>query len=132
MRMCKSRDRAQSLSTIFRKTFVTCMMNLPCSTLLSFFASLVLLSLLVSCQDINSAITPGSKSMTDDFDGSKVITQAPVSSSSTLAEAWHTLGFDWSSKTPDRIFLTAGVQGTNNVFGLDFNVGGRVITASEA
>jgi hypothetical protein len=84
-----------------------------------------------SCQDVNSALTPATKTSTDDFDGSTVVRQPPVSAASSLAEAWHTLGFDWNSRTPEKVFLTAGVQGTANIFGLDFNVGGHFITASE-
>jgi hypothetical protein len=49
-----------------------------------------------------------------------------------LTEDWHTLGFEWSSRTPEQIFLIAGVKGINNVFGLAFNVGGKVITAQPA
>lgn len=99
--------------------------------------SLLLLSvtsacLFNSCQSMNSAMTPATKVTTDDFDGSKVISQPPVSSSASLAEDWHTLGFDWNSRTPDQVFLTAGIQGINNIFGLDFNVGGKTITAHSA
>lgn len=77
-------------------------------------------------------MTPSVRVAADDFDGSKVISQAPVSASASLGEDWHTLGFDWNSKTPDKVFLTAGVQGINNIFGLAFNVGGRTITAQTA
>lgn len=85
-----------------------------------------------SCQDMNAAMTPQTKVTTDSFDGSTVVRQEPVSSSASLSEDWHTLGFDWTSRTPDVVFLTAGVSGTNNVFGLDFNVGGKMIRAQEA
>ena len=81
---------------------------------------------------MNSAMTPASKVTTDAFDGSKIVSQAPVSSSASLTEDWHTLGFDYTSKAPDKVYLTAGVQGINNVFGLDFNVGGRMIAANRA
>jgi hypothetical protein len=77
-------------------------------------------------------MVPPTRTSVDDFDGSKVIRQEPVSSSSSLTEDWHTLGFDWSSRAPDKVFLTAGVYGTNNVFGLAFNVGGKLITAQSA
>ena len=77
-------------------------------------------------------MTPASKVSTDDFDGSKIVSQAPVSSSSSLTEDWHTLGFDYTSKTPDKVYVTAGVSGTDNIFGLDFNIGGRIIQAQQA
>ena len=95
-------------------------------------SAIAILVLLNSCQDMNSAMTPASKVTTDDFDGSKVVSQAPVSSSASLTEDWHTLGFDYTSKTPDKVFVTAGVQGINNIFGLDFNVGGRMIQGNQA
>lgn len=60
---------------------------------------------LPSCQSYNAAMTPRMKVSADDFDGSKVIRQAPVSSSASLTEDWHTLAF---------------------------NVGGKVITAQPA
>ena len=90
------------------------------------------LTLLNSCQTMNSAMVPSARTSSDDFDGSKIVRQEPVSSSSSLTEDWHTLGFDWSSRTPDKVFLTAGVRGTNNVFGLAFNAGGKLITAQPA
>ena len=95
-------------------------------------AALLIVPILTGCQTMNSAVTPATKVTTDSFDGSKVINQPPVSSSASLAEDWHTLGFDWNSRTPDKVFLTAGVQGINNVFGLAFNVAGRTITAQPA
>ena len=85
-----------------------------------------------SCQSYNSAVTPKARVGIDSFDGSKTISQKPVSSASKLTESWHTLGFDWTSKNPNKVYLTAGVQGINNVFDLDFNVGGKVITANKA
>lgn len=101
-------------------------------TLTTFYFFILIPMLLGSCQDINSAMTPASKVTTDNFDGSRIISQDPVSSSASLTEDWHTLGFDYTSKSPDKVFVTAGVQGINNVFGLDFNVGGRMIHAQEA
>jgi hypothetical protein len=101
-------------------------------TLTTSAMAMLLPILLGSCQDMNSAMTPASKVTTDDFDGSKIVSQEPVSSSASLTEDWHTLGFDYTSKSPDKVFVTAGVQGINNVFGLDFNVGGKMIHAQEA
>ena len=95
-------------------------------------SALAILALFTGCQSVNSAITPAANVTTDDFDGSKIVRQSPVSSSSSLTEDWHTLGFDYSSNTPNKVFMTAGVAGTKNIFGLDFNVGGRIIKASEA
>ena len=82
-----------------------------------------------SCYSVNSALTPSIKVLTDDFDGSKVIYQKPVSSSSKLTEHFHTLGFDWTSKTPNRVFLSAGAPGITNIYGLSFNVDGTLVSA---
>ncbi|MES2476445.1 MAG: hypothetical protein V4640_11750 [Verrucomicrobiota bacterium] len=97
-----------------------------------FLAILFALPVLTGCQTVNSALTPATQVTTDDFDGSKVVRQEPVSSSNSLTEDWHTLGFDWTSRTPDKVFLTIGVHGINNIFGLEFNVGGRTISAPSA
>jgi hypothetical protein len=48
----------------------------------------------------------------DDFDGSIIVRQTPVSASSSMSEAWHTLGFSWNQKTPNIIYITAGTVGT--------------------
>lgn len=82
---------------------------------------------LVSCQSYNNAVTPKAKVITDDFDGSKIVTQSPISSASKLSEPWHLLGFDYTSKTPNTFYLTAVTQGIDNVFGLEFNADGKFI-----
>jgi len=102
------------------------------TTTTSLFIVFLTSAVLPSCQSYNAAVTPSTKVTADNFDGSKVINQPPVSSSASLAEDWHTLGFDWNSRTPDKVFLTAGVQGINNVFGLAFNIAGKTITAQPA
>ena len=86
-------------------------------------ATMLLAGLLVAgCASMNNAMTPSSHVMTDDFDGTAIIRQAPVSSSSSLAEGWHTLGFEWGQKTPDLVFITAGTNGITNVTDVAFNV----------
>ena len=85
---------------------------------------------LVSCQSYNNAVTPKAKVITDDFDGSKIVMQSPISSASKLSEPWHLLGFDYNSKTPGTVYLTAVTQGINNVFGLEFNADGKFIKTS--
>lgn len=92
-------------------------------------ASLVLLS---SCGSMMNAMTPQTKVVTDDFDGSLLVRQESVSASSSYSEDLHTLAFDWSSRTPDIVFLTAGVKGIHNVNGLEFNAGGNRIVAKTA
>ncbi|XHR27477.1 MAG: hypothetical protein ACFUZC_16220 [Chthoniobacteraceae bacterium] len=79
---------------------------------------------------MNSALTPGVHVASDEFDGSKVISQEPVVTANFLPET--ILGFDWNSRAPDKVFLTVGVSGINNIFGLAFNVDGETITAQTA
>jgi len=55
------------------------------------------------------------------------VRQQPVSAASGLSDAWHTLGFEWSQKTPNVVYVTAGVQGITNIFDLAFNADGQVV-----
>jgi hypothetical protein len=83
--------------------------------------------LLSACASMNDSMTPSAQTMKDDFDGSVVVRQEPVSSASSLSEAWQTLGFDWNQKTPDVVYVTAGAQGVVNITALAFNADGRII-----
>jgi len=93
-------------------------------------AAVVLLGVLLSsgCASVNDAMTPSLSVFKDDFDGSTIVRQSPVSSSSSLSEGWHTLGFEWNQKTPDTVFITAGTNGITNVTDVAFNVDGQVIS----
>lgn len=92
-----------------------------------FFVLIISFSIIFqSCTAFNQAATPGTKIIKSDFDGSVDVLQSPVSSSSSLSEGWHTLGFRWNSNLPDKVFLTVGVHGINNVTGLSFNIDGEI------
>ena len=90
--------------------------------------------ILTSCAGYNDALTPDSKIQTDSFDGSVTVIQKPVDALkfSELATAPHKLGFRWSAKEPNVIYLTAATWNIQNIQGLDFNVGGRFISAKTA
>ncbi len=91
---------------------------------------LVLAVLLVAgCATMNDAMTPSLSVIKDDFDGSLVLRQSPVSSSSSLGEGWHTLGFEWNQKNPDTVFITAGTNGIVNITDVAFNADGQVISS---
>jgi len=102
--------------------------------------ALITLSLLLAgCaadSSFNDAMTPSARVDKDSFDGKIVIRQDPVSAASSLTEAWHSLGFDWTERTPDTVYVTAAVQGIAAITGLAFNIDGRVVdelqTASAA
>ncbi|MEN8616820.1 MULTISPECIES: hypothetical protein [Shewanella] len=82
---------------------------------------------LTGCTGLNDAMTPSMKTHKDLFDGSLIVSQAPVSSSSSLKEGWHTMGFEWNQKFPDVVFLEVGTNGITNVQGVAFNVDGEII-----
>ena len=82
---------------------------------------------LSACESINSSMTSSMKIQEDDFDGTLIVSQSPVSAASSTKEAWHTLGFEWLQKYPDVVFLEVGVSGITNVMGVAFNVDGEII-----
>jgi hypothetical protein len=83
--------------------------------------------IITSCASFNAAMTPSVKVMKDDFDNSTIIYQAPVSSASSMSESFSTLGFEWSSNTPNNVYLIAGVRGIENISGVAFNIDGEVL-----
>jgi len=64
----------------------------------------------------------------DEFDGSVIVQQDAVSSSSSYSEGWHTLGFEWHQKTPEIVFVTAGTNSVSTITDLAFNADGELIT----
>lgn len=90
-----------------------------------FIAAVILL--MTGCASMNDALTPSLQTQTDPFDNSLIISQAPVSASSSISEPWHTMGFEWNKKFPKVVFLTVGTNGITNVEGVAFNVDGKII-----
>lgn len=70
------------------------------------------------------AMTPSLKTINDNFDGSTIVDQPPVSAASRLSEGWHTLGFTWRTNAPDIVVLTVGIPGITNISDVSFNVDG--------
>lgn len=88
-------------------------------------AILVAMSALIAgCASFNDAMTPSLHIIEDKFDGATIVRQDPVSASDALVGAWHTLGFEWSSKQPRNVFVTAGTNGVVPVTNLAFNADG--------
>ncbi|MGI2037060.1 hypothetical protein ACRN9Z_03130 [Shewanella frigidimarina] len=83
--------------------------------------------IITGCTSMNDALTPSLNTHKDSFDGAVIVSQAPVSSSSSLTEGWHTMGFEWNQKFPDVVFLEVGTNGITNVQGVAFNVDGEII-----
>src|SRR3981189_173457 len=89
---------------------------------ISLFATLI-----GGCAATNDALTPSARLIKDDFDGALIVRQPPVGAASSMSETIHVLGFEWSQKTPDTVFVTAGLQGTRAIHALAFNADGRLI-----
>lgn len=83
---------------------------------------------IAGCASVNDSLTPSVSVMKDDFDGATIVRQPPVSSSGSLSEGWHTLGFEWNQKTPDTVYITAGTNGVVNITEVAFNADGKVIS----
>ena len=79
------------------------------------------------CAGFNDAMTPGVEVIQDQYYGTAIVRQEPVSAAQSLSEAWHTLGFEWVQKTPDRIYITAGIEGVRHLTGVEFKADDRVI-----
>lgn len=79
-----------------------------------------------ACASMNDAMTPSLRVIRDDFDGATIIRQPQVNAA-TFGEAFHTLGFEWSQRTPDIVYVTAGTIGITSLQDLAFNADGRVI-----
>ena len=91
-------------------------------------ASLICTSVLFNgCASLNDAMTPSIESLQDKFDGSAILRQRPVNAAGSLGESFHLLGFDWSSCTPDSVFITAGAVGTRAIRDVQFNIDGKFI-----
>lgn len=80
---------------------------------------------LTACASFNNAMTPSAQVIEDKFDDAKIIRQEPVSASDALTGAWHTLGFEWNSKQPKEVFVTAGTNGIVPITALAFNADGQ-------
>ena len=75
--------------------------------------------------------------MKDDFDGATIVRQPPVVASRptlTNDDSPQSLGFDWSSKNPDKVFVTAQLFVIQNIEKVEFTADDQpiqgVITAS--
>lgn len=79
------------------------------------------------CASINQGLTPSAKTVASDFDDTIEVIQDSVSAASSLSEGWHTLGFRWSSKAPDIVFIKVGTKGIVNISAVAFNIDGNII-----
>jgi len=89
---------------------------------------LILTTLLTGCASMQDAMTPSAAVIKDDFDGKIIVRQAPVGAASSLGETFHSLGFEWTEKFPNTVFLTAGFAlGVRSIQDVAFNADGRIV-----
>jgi hypothetical protein len=79
-----------------------------------------------------TATAPGLQVFKDDFDGSTIVRQVPVGAGSSSLEDWSALGFEWKSKFPDRIVVTAGSKGVIKITEVSFEVDSEAIESLKA
>jgi hypothetical protein len=91
------------------------------------FPLALMLVLLGGCTSMNDALTPSTQLLKDDFDGTVIVRQEPVTAADGMREPWHSLGFEWSQKAPDTIYITVGAHGIGNISEVAFNADGRAI-----
>ncbi|HEX9685471.1 MAG TPA: hypothetical protein VGA25_06440 [Burkholderiales bacterium] len=83
---------------------------------------------LAGCAATMDAMTPSTSVIKDEFDGKMIVRQPPVNAASSMSEAFHTLGFEWTEKFPDSIFITVGfATDYRNIQDVAFNVDGKII-----
>lgn len=96
-----------------------------------FKAPLVALTALVcgSCATLEEAApaSPAPVVFKDEYDGATIVRQAPVSAGVAAWADWTVLGFEWRSKFPNVVVLTAGTQGVVRIVEVIFEVDGEVL-----
>lgn len=95
-----------------------------------FFLCMMIL-FFVGCASTNKALTPSAKIVVSNFDGSIEVFQKPVSAASGMKDSWNMLGFRWTNKAPNYIFLTVGLKGIVNIKAVSFNMDGNIVRIDE-
>ncbi len=70
---------------------------------------------LTGCASMNAAVAPSAEILKDDFDNSTIVRQPAVNSSASISDAWHVLGFEWSTKYPNEVIIIAGLVMQNEI-----------------
>ncbi|WP_169045681.1 hypothetical protein [Aeromonas salmonicida] len=83
--------------------------------------------MLAGCASMNDAMTPSLSVTKDRFDDTTIVKQPIVAANSSFSDDMAGLGFEWKSSLPDKIILTVGISGIENIVGADFNVDGQDI-----
>jgi hypothetical protein len=72
-----------------------------------FLLALAAASAIAGCASIGEPQSVGLQVFKDEYDGSTVARQEPVSAGGRAAGDWNALGFEWKSKFPNRVVLVA-------------------------
>lgn len=87
---------------------------------------------LAGCASMNDAMTPSLSVTKDRFDDTTIVEQPIVPANSSFSDHTTGLGFEWKSSLPDKIILTVGVGGIENIIGANFKVDGQDIPSPKA
>lgn len=68
----------------------------------------------------------------DEFDGSTIVRQVPVGAGASSTESWSALGFEWRSKFPERVVVTAGSKGVVRIEEVAFDADGEPVRGLKA
>jgi hypothetical protein len=93
--------------------------------------ALIVATVLTGCMstaEMNDMMSPSLRLMKDDFDGAQIVRQPPVSAASSMSDTFHSLGFEWTTKTPDLVYLVAEAPGISGIEALAFNVDGKILS----
>jgi hypothetical protein len=88
--------------------------------------------ILAACAATDETAPAGMRTFRDEYDGSTIVRQAPVGAGSSSTESWSALGFEWRSKFPDRVVVTAGTKGVVKIDAVAFDVDGEPVTGLKA
>ncbi len=84
------------------------------------------------CASVNQRLTPSAETVVSDSNDTIEVIQAPVSAASSISEDLHALGFRWSNKTQDMVFITVGAAGIVDISAVVFNIDGNIISIDKS
>ena len=90
-------------------------------------AFLAIILAVTGCASMNDAMTPSLSVTKDRFDDTTIVKQPIVPANSSFSDSLAGLGFEWKSSLPDKIILTVGISGIENIEGADFKADGQDI-----
>jgi len=78
------------------------------------------------CAALEEAAQPSrTQTATDAYDGATIVRQPAVIAGTNYTGDWNALGFEWTSKFPNRVLLSAGTRGVIKVTDLVLDIDGE-------